>query len=168
VDSTKQDDKEDHLEESYKDVGGSNHETDDTKDGGNGTLHNGKSKSVEAVLYFIIRSALTIKIVVRYVSRKINRKSNTHNQIYHRYRVQVDAPHCHEAKHTQLNRNDGESHPQRTDGIGYEDERDNHHDDSRYQHTLHRCRQNYQELIKVDEVGMKYGDVVLGVVTDLS
>ena len=81
MDSTKQDDKEDHLEESYKDVGGSNHETDDTKDGGNGTLHNGKSKSVEAVLYFIIRSALTIKIVVRYVSRKINRKSEIKKEV---------------------------------------------------------------------------------------
>ena len=50
MDSTKQDDKEDHLEESYKDVGGSNHEPDHAEDGGYGALHNGKAEAVEAVL----------------------------------------------------------------------------------------------------------------------
>ena len=71
---------------------------------------------------------------------------DAHDQIDHGDGVEVDVPEGHEADDPHLDGDDGEGHPQRADGVGDEDEGDEHHDDSRDDHTLDRRRQHHQEL----------------------
>ena len=71
---------------------------------------------------------------------------DTHDQVDHRDGVKVDTPECHEAKDADLDGDDGESHPERADRVGDEDQGDNHHDSSSYCHALDGCGQHDQEL----------------------
>lgn len=73
--SAQQDDQEDHLEEGDEDVGGGNHKANNTEDGGDGALHNGKAEPVQAVLDLLVWRPVAIQIVVRDVRREIDRKS---------------------------------------------------------------------------------------------
>ncbi len=48
--------------------------TYDPEDGGYGALYDGEAEAVEAALHPIVRPALAVQVVVRDVSREINRK----------------------------------------------------------------------------------------------
>ena len=71
---------------------------------------------------------------------------NAHDEIDHGNGVEIDVPEGHEAENSNLYGDDGEDHPERADGVGDEDERNDHHHHGRYRHTLHRRRHHSQEL----------------------
>ncbi len=48
--------------------------TYDPEDGGYGALYDGEAEAVEAALHSLVRPALAVQVVVRDVSREINRK----------------------------------------------------------------------------------------------
>ena len=77
VEEAERDDKENHLEESDKNVGGGDHETNNTEDCGHGALEDGQAEAVEAVPDSVVRAAGAVQIVIRNVSSEVHRKSAT-------------------------------------------------------------------------------------------
>lgn len=80
------------------------------------------------------------------MSGEVNGEPDAHDQVDHGQRVEVDAPQGHKAQDTQLDGDDGEGHPQGAQRIGYEDQRDDHHDHSCQRHTLDGRRKDHQKL----------------------
>ena len=60
---------------------------------------------------------------------EIHRESDTHDEVDHGDAVQVDSPQRHVSNHTNLYAHDAEGHPERADGVGDEDQRDDAHND---------------------------------------
>ena len=67
-------DKEDHLEESDKDVGWRNHQSNDTKYCRNRSLKNGQSETVQTIPDSVIRSSFTVQVMIGDVGGKVNRE----------------------------------------------------------------------------------------------
>ena len=77
MEEAKRDDKENHLEESDKNVGGGDHETNNAEDCGHGALEDWQAEAVEAVPDSVVRAAGAVQIVIRNVSSEVHRKSAT-------------------------------------------------------------------------------------------
>ena len=75
MEKAERDDQEDHLEERDEDVGGSDHEADNTEDCGHGTLEDWQTEAVKTVPDSVIWSSGTVKIMIRNVSCKIHGES---------------------------------------------------------------------------------------------
>ena len=127
--SSQQDDQEDHLEEGDEDVAGSEGQTDDSQHSADGSLDNGKTQSEETCGNLVIRRlVLHWHVVVADVRGVVHGEADTHDQVDQRHAVQVDPPPGHVAQHPGHDGHDGEGHPERAERVGDHDEGDQHHE----------------------------------------
>lgn len=135
---------EDHLEEHHEYVAPSQNERRHTQYGTDGSLDDRQTQRVQAFPDpFFRASGFGRHVRVAYVRGEVHRETDAHDQVDHRYGVQVDAPKGHVTDHAQLDGHDRESHPQRTQHVRYEQERDQHHCSASHQHGLNG-RRSYQ------------------------
>ena len=123
-------------------------------------LTNWQAEAVETVAHSVVGGAVAVHVAVRDVGGKVDGKADAHDQVDHRDRVQVDSPERHEAENSKLDGHDGKGHPERTDGVGDEDQGHDEHDESCKADALDGVGNNSKELVEVDEVGVEDGHVV--------
>ena len=125
-------------------------------------------EAVQTVPDPVVRTALRVHVAVGDVCCEVHGETNAHYQVDHGYGVEVDPPEGHKTEDTELDRHDGEGDPERAYWVGDEDEGDDEHDDGCETDTLDGVRENHQELVEVDEVGVEDGHIVRRLVADCS
>lgn len=138
VKSSEEDHEEDHLEEHQEDVALSKNQRGNSENRADRTLENRESQAVQTLFDPVFYSFLLGgHVSVADVCGEVDRVTDAHDQVNHGDTVKVDVPESHVAGNSDLDGNDAESHPQRTDEVGDEDVRDDHHDGGSDNHTLH-------------------------------
>lgn len=148
VHGAEHDHQEDHLEEHHEYVAAGQYERGDAQHRAHGALDDRQAQRVQALTDPFLRAGrLGRHVRVAYVRGEVHREPDAHDQVDHRYRVQVDVPQGHVAHHAQLDGHDREGHPQRAQHVRYEQERDQHHRRASDQHGLDGRRSHQFELI---------------------
>ena len=93
MEGTKEDHKEDHLEEGDEEVAGGEGESDDPEDGADGPLDDRKTQREQAGGDLGVRAlVLDAHVVIADVGGVVHREANAHYQVDQGHAVQVDAP----------------------------------------------------------------------------
>lgn len=156
-------DQKDHFEEDQKYVTVGKQKANASQHRTGGTLNNWHAQRVLSLTNFIVGSQrFRGHVRMTNVCRKINGKTDAHNQIDHWDRIQIDAPQWHITGHAQFDADNAERHPEGAQNVRHKNVRYDGHDQGTVAHALYGGGSNQFELIEEHKVRMENGGIDVG------